>query len=231
MNKKIALRMLIWGAIPLGVVSAVVVGFIVTALSLGGTQSPAMLLAANAIAFTIAFALIISVDSLLRKRTTSKRDFGLTHSLRWKDFAYGIGGMVLYLLVAMAVLAAGKILLPGVNWEQSQELGVQRGIMGVDRMMVFVALVVVAPVVEELVFRGFLYTRLRQAKMPLWVTMVVVSVVFGLVHMQVNVGVDVFVLSMVACVLRHLTDSVWPGILIHMTKNLLAFYVIFVLAP
>jgi membrane protease YdiL (CAAX protease family) len=58
--------------------------------------------------------------------------------------------------------------------------------------------------------------------------MVATSVLFGLIHGQWNVGVDVFVLSMVACSLREVTGSIWAGILLHMLKNALAFYIIFV---
>lgn len=56
----------------------------------------------------------------------------------------------------------------------------------------------------------------------------VVSMVFGILHGQWNVGVNVFALSLVMCLLREYTGSVWAGIVLHMTKNALAFYMLFV---
>jgi membrane protease YdiL (CAAX protease family) len=54
-----------------------------------------------------------------------------------------------------------------------------------------------------------------------------VSALFGLAHMQWNVAIDVFVLSMVACYLRELTGSIWAGIILHCLKNLIAFIALF----
>jgi membrane protease YdiL (CAAX protease family) len=61
------------------------------------------------------------------------------------------------------------------------------------------------------------------------VSSVVVSALFGLAHGQWNVAVDVFVMSMVACYLREYTGVIWPGIIIHMIKNFIGFYITFVL--
>lgn len=230
MKKAVAVRALRWGLIPVGVVLAVIIGAVAAGVLLGGESSSARLLGSNLVIFSVALGLIVAADSLIRKRLTAKKDFGLTHLLRWKEMAYGLGGLALYLIVMMALVALGKALLPMVDWQQPQELGVSTAIFGVERLIAFIALVIVVPVVEEMIFRGYLYTRLREAKMPLWLTMVVVSIVFAVIHGQVNVAVDVFVLSMVACLLRHITGTIWPGILIHMMKNLLAFYAVFMIA-
>jgi membrane protease YdiL (CAAX protease family) len=88
-------------------------------------------------------------------------------------------------------------------------------------------LVVIAPFAEEILFRGYLYGKLRKS-IPTWLAMVVTSALFGAIHAQWNVGVDVFVLSMVACSLREVTGGIWAGILLHMLKNGLAFYILFI---
>ena len=75
-------------------------------------------------------------------------------------------------------------------------------------------------------FRGMLYGGLRRSKMPWWGAAVIVSALFGLAHMQWNVAIDVFVLSMVACYLRELTGGIWAGFMLHMLKNGLAFFVL-----
>ena len=64
--------------------------------------------------------------------------------------------------------------------------------------------------------------------MPVWLITVVVSGLFGYVHGQLNVGIDVAMLSVVLVALRHTTGTIWPGILIHMVKNTIAFLAMFV---
>ena len=92
-----------------------------------------------------------------------------------------------------------------------------------------IMLVLVAPIVEELIFRGLLQTKLKKSKMPVWLVILVVSFVFALAHGQLNVAIDVFVLGIMLSVLREKTESIWSSVLVHIMKNFLAFYVLFVL--
>ena len=88
-------------------------------------------------------------------------------------------------------------------------------------------LVIIAPVAEELLFRGYLLGKLRKHA-PLWVAILVTSVIFGAIHLAWNVGIDVFALSIVLCVVRVVSGSLWPSIMLHMLKNGLAFYLLFI---
>lgn len=230
MRRAIAVRGLQWGLIPLGVVLAVVLGAIVSSALLGRAQNPLAVLVSGAVMFAVAFTLVLVSDRVVRGTFPSTSELGLKGGLRWRDWLYGVGGLVLYIIAVMGAFALAKVIFPGVDWEQGQEVGIRNGIVGVDRLFAFVALVVVAPIVEEVLFRGYLFSRLRSVQMPLWATIGIVSIVFAAVHLQINVGLDVFILSVVACILRHLTGSVWPGTIVHMAKNLIAFYIVFVLA-
>ena len=60
-------------------------------------------------------------------------------------------------------------------------------------------------------------------------SMLLVSLVFGLVHFQWNVGVNVFAMSIVLCGLREITGTIYSGIILHILKNGLAFYLIYVI--
>ena len=46
-------------------------------------------------------------------------------------------------------------------------------------------------------------------------------------HFQWNVGVNVFALSVVLCALREITGTIYAGILTHMIKNGVAFYLLY----
>jgi membrane protease YdiL (CAAX protease family) len=99
---------------------------------------------------------------------------------------------------------------------------------GFGLVLIFLALVVLAPFVEELLFRGFLFTAFRRT-FGFWTGAAAVSLLFAVAHGQANVGVDVFVLSMFLCYLREKTDSLWPSIALHALKNLVAFVVLFIM--
>ena len=101
-------------------------------------------------------------------------------------------------------------------------------LLGWERIFAFALFVIVAPFAEEAIMRGFLFGKLRQSKMPFWPAAIVVSLLFAVAHGQWNVGVDTFILSMVACWLREVTKTIWPGVVIHMIKNFVAFMVLFV---
>jgi membrane protease YdiL (CAAX protease family) len=92
----------------------------------------------------------------------------------------------------------------------------------------FIVLAVVTPVVEEMLFRGVLQGKLRRAGIPFAVTALVVASLFAVAHGQWNVAIDVFFMSLAASYLREKTGRLWPSIIIHITKNTLAFYVTFV---
>lgn len=114
-----------------------------------------------------------------------------------------------------------------INLLQQQNIGYSNP-NGLELALTFVALVMLAPFVEETLFRGFLFQAFRRT-FGFWAGAVGVSLLFAVAHGQANVGVDVFVLSMFLCYLREKTDSLWPSIALHALKNLVAFIVLFII--
>lgn len=173
----------------------------------------------------IALIILMAMPRLLRLRMVHIKTIGLHRTLLWRDVAISIAGMVVYAVLAMiAFMLASQ--LPFFDPMQQQDLG-RTSLFGLEGLWAFLALVVVIPVVEEMLFRGLLYGRLRQAHMSYWPAAIVVSALFAIAHGQLNVAIDVFCLSMVACYLRELTGSIWAGILLHMAKNALAFSMVY----
>ncbi|MEO6727426.1 MAG: type II CAAX endopeptidase family protein [Candidatus Saccharimonas sp.] len=183
-------------------------------------------LVARLIMYGILATVMIIVPRWLKHRV-SLQELGLGRAMQWKDIGLGIAGLVIYLLLAMGALALLRV-IPGVNTTQAQDLDVGQ-VYGVSRMMVFVVLVVITPFVEEVLFRGVFYGGLRARRVPMWAAALIVSVLFGFAHGQLNVGIDVFCLSMVACYARELTGSLWAGTVLHMIKNFIAFAVVYII--
>ena len=164
---------------------------------------------------------------LILKNKTTRDELGLRGLPTWTDLLLAPIGFILFMLVTVFVMALMRALLPGINWDQTQDVGYNSLVGGGDKILAFIALVVIAPVAEETIFRGWLYGKLR-VRMPALPAMLAVSALFGFVHGQWNVGLDVFCLSVVACYLRDITGTIWPGVVLHILKNAVAFWFVFV---
>ncbi len=181
------------------------------------------------VVYLIALALFVGIIFKVRGLTVREllKALGIWRPLTMRDVGLGLAGMVVYALLTMITqFVLQKI--PGYDSGQAQNLGISTHLMGGEFIMAYIVLVVITPFCEELLFRGALYDALRDAHMGKWVAVIVVSALFGLAHGQWNVGMDVFCLSMLACYLRELTGTIWPGVMLHVAKNALAFWYVFV---
>lgn len=199
----------------------------------------------SALAYILAMALIILLPPqiMARKRgkatkntkSVSRKELGLNGLFTWTDIGLAPVGFIVYLLAAAGITAVFS-LFPWFDAGEAQDVGFNLIMSGGDRILAFVTLVIVAPVAEEIIFRGWLYGKLRNkylGKMSdtagMMVAILIVSLIFGLVHLQWNVGVNVFALSIILCGLREITGTIYAGILLHMLKNGVAFYLLYVL--
>jgi hypothetical protein len=81
------------------------------------------------------------------------------------------------------------------------------------------AMVVVAPIVEELIFRGAMEGHmLRQGKKH-WVAIVVSAAIFGIIHFNPAQSLFAFLLGLAFGWLYYRTGSVVPGMMGHMLNN------------
>lgn len=178
-------------------------------------------------------AVLLLVYWLLKRRGFSLRTIGFKRP-KLDDAGMAIMAYVLYFAALLVALNGIKLLLPGVDWDQKQELGFNRDTVGLALIPVFISLVVLPPLAEETMMRGLLYSGLRSS-LPVVGSAVITSVMFGAAHLF-NGGVllwaaaiDTFILSLALVWLREKTDSLWPCIMLHAIKNGLAFLYLFVL--
>jgi sodium transport system permease protein len=78
--------------------------------------------------------------------------------------------------------------------------------------------VVLAPVCEELAFRGFILTGLRQRFHP-WTAILLSSFLFAASHLNVFQMVPTFILGVILGVVATRSRSILPGILLHLLYN------------
>jgi uncharacterized protein len=81
--------------------------------------------------------------------------------------------------------------------------------------------VVVAPVVEEIFFRGFVFAGLRQ-RYDWKVAAVISAALFAVIHLQPLAVLPIFFLGLIFAFLYQWSGSIWPAILMHVSTNTLA---------
>lgn len=99
---------------------------------------------------------------------------------------------------------------------------------GVGLIIAFVIAIIVAPVIEEYVFRGWGLLCLPIERWPV-LALILNGALFAVFHFQLEVFLPlVFLGTMLAWVAYH-SKSILPGILFHMVNNSLAFLIDYVL--
>ncbi len=176
-------------------------------------------------AFTT-ITMLVALFVVMRYRKVSLRDLRIKRP-RWSDVGYAALGFGAYFMLAQLAYASIKLLLPAVKLDQVQDLGFGQ-VSGITMLLVFITIAVLPPLLEELLFRGFMFRGLRNSHVSHWTSAFIVSLIFGLAHMQLNVTIDTFILSMVMCYVLRESDSLWSTIGMHFIKNSFAFLAVFV---
>lgn len=182
------------------------------------------------VVYAIFTALFIEVSYYVaKKRLPSLDQLGIGRAPTFRDIVLALSGAVIYVIITL-ITQYIFVKMTGLDTGQAQNLGISTRLYGVDLLAAYVVLVIAAPLFEEFIFRGAFYGQLRAHGLGPWPVAIIVSALFGLVHGQWNVGIDVFCMSMVICYLREQTSSIWPGVIMHMMKNAVAFWFVFIAA-
>jgi membrane protease YdiL (CAAX protease family) len=88
---------------------------------------------------------------------------------------------------------------------------------------------IVAPIVEEIFFRGFVFSGLRP-RYGWQKAALISSAVFAVAHFQPAAIVPIFILGFIFAYLYHRSNSVWPAILMHVLTNALGLIAAYTLA-
>lgn len=225
--------------------SEIIVGYtMIYTLGFNTFKTPVITTLYTALAYILAFIILAILPSLFLRNHDPKKKLNPIQKLinLWKtdketlgvidlptilDILLSLLAFFLYIIVSGFILDLFKN-FPWFQVNQAQDVGFSHYLIGLDRIFAFISLVILAPIFEELIFRGWLYGKIRK-KISLIPAILIVSILFGFMHGQWNVGVNVFVLSLFLCGLREFTGTIYASILLHMIKNGLAFYFMYVL--
>lgn len=182
---------------------------------------------AAALVYVASLAIVILLPWFLKKHRTKLTDIGLNRLPFWSEVFIAPAGFIIYLIFSSVLILIASNVLPWFDINQVQTTGFESLNYQYQYILAFLTLVVIAPIAEEILFRGYLYGKLRNL-MPIWVSIILTSLLFGAVHGAWNLAVDTFALSIILCLLREMSGSIWASILLHMLKNGLAFYILFI---
>ncbi len=185
--------------------------------------------------FLTEIMLILSLGGLLKLYAWNWRTIGLTKP-KLSHIGTGIIAVVPYLLLYVVIVSVVQQIYPSLNVEQEQQIGFGDTQGLIELILIFISLVILPPLVEEITMRGFLYSGLRTAFSKI-ISALVVSVIFGLAHLSQGgeagplwIGfIDTFTLSLVLVFLREKTGNLWAGITLHAVKNGIAYVSLFIL--
>lgn len=169
----------------------------------------------------------VVLPKIYKKLASDREEVGLKEYPTWTDIGLAPVGWI------VSTIGAGLLMtfFSQFSWfeiGQAQDTGFSPYMNGGERIIAFLVLVILAPIAEEVIFRGWLYGKLR-ARTNLVTSILITSLLFAIMHWQWNVSVNVFALSVVLCGMREITGTIYAGILTHMLKNGIAFFLLYVI--
>ncbi|HEX4690900.1 MAG TPA: type II CAAX endopeptidase family protein [Solirubrobacteraceae bacterium] len=164
------------------------------------------------------------VGAVMMAWITAGRPTPAQFGLRPANLVQAIGGVVgAYVTFQVVALLYALV----VNTSQKQDILDQLGANRSNAYLAASAVVVcvLAPIAEEILFRGFFFTALRNA-MPTLLAAISTGVLFGLVHVigtPFPLIVPLAVLGFLLCLLYLYTGSLLPCMALHSINNAIAF--------
>ena len=162
--------------------------------------------------FSALLTLLILVIFFLIRRKNPLRETGLVKA----DLSTVASAAVLTPALYLAVILVMGLLPESLLEEYAQA---SAGLNDTG-LFSFLATVIGAPLVEEVVFRGLIQSRLERA-MPGFLAAVIAALAFGLCHGQIVWIVYAFVLGLIFGRMRQCSRSILPSLATHFVFNLL----------
>ncbi len=227
----------------LWVVVSLVVGQILGQLLVlsSGIQANIAVLTTVAAVFGYSLGILIAVGGSLmvsRRRSIDKKQWGIERLPSWSDIGLGALSVLPYFVLASVVIWIGTDLLKLIDPDVGQQQSFTNLYLRIEYIVAFFTLVVLAPIAEEFLFRGFFQGKVAKYAGSV-AAVLLVAIVFGLMHLigfseegavvfQWGAAADTFALGIAAGVLRLITGSIWAGVILHAIKNGIAYYFLFI---
>ena len=151
------------------------------------------------------------------KRGPSVREYLCLHLRSWKIFAIWI--LLVVLFTACSDALSYLLDRPIVPEYWANLLQTAPSIL-----MVIIAVILVAPIFEEFLFRGFMFAGIKESRLGARGAIVITAVTWSAIHFQYDLYwvATIFVLGIVLGMARLRTNSLYLTIAMHATVNAIA---------
>jgi len=170
---------------------------------------------------------VLALGTLLLARLlldASARSLGFRGRPSSEKLAIGLSvGIGLFIASSLVGALLTKIFGPH---PQPQALALLKHHGAFDFLLDFMAVGMIAPIAEEIFFRGFIFAGLAQRMDPRF-AMVASALLFGLAHLEKWSFLSIFVIGAGLAWLYYRTQNLWVNILAHGTVNTISLILAF----
>jgi len=177
------------------------------------SQDPSRLLVQSATLIIVQLAYLLPLVLIFTWRRISWKHLGFGR-FDWNVLGLGCGLLIAsyviiiihnLILMALKIDTQGAEILELINSLESP-------------VWFFFVGAVLAPIVEEMFFRGFLFQGFRQKYG--WVSAALLSSgIFAVAHLDLVALIPTFILGCLLAYVYHRSNSMWPGVILHVLVN------------
>ena len=155
-----------------------------------------------------------------------RRSYSIGEYLGFRSIS--IKSIIVLLSVAAGFIALSYLVnyIPG---KVENHFMVEAYTTSVWKILFWIEIVILAPVMEEMFFRGFLFVGFRQSRIGVVGTTILTAFIWTLLHFGQYDYYDmaiIFVFGIVLGIVRQKTDSLWGPLVIHSANNLIVMFLI-----
>jgi membrane protease YdiL (CAAX protease family) len=180
-------------------------------------------LAQSGLLVLVQLAYLLPVLIIFAWRRIPWRSLGFG-KFNWRTLALGCG----LLIGSYMIILVHNLILNGLGIQtQGDEISKLFQLLDTP-VWFFIVGALLAPLVEEIFFRGFLFQGFR-AKYG-WVGgMLLSSAIFAVAHLDPVSLLPTFILGNLLAYLYHRSNSIWPGVILHVLVNTVGLISVYVL--
>ncbi|MGH2748281.1 MAG: lysostaphin resistance A-like protein [Actinomycetota bacterium] len=140
--------------------------------------------------------------------------------------------MLMFLVVLPMMILSGiavqvsRVLFGEVPSTQEQVLGGEASLTSSDYLLLLLVGVLVAPIVEEFIFRGLIYRYLRGKKSVTYAVLVSAAI-FAVAHFIPTLIPALFVLGIALALVAQRYDSIYPAMMLHALNNAIGLTILY----
>lgn len=136
------------------------------------------------------------------------------------------GWLIVFISGVFIQIFATEILgLPPLKDQNPIRIMGENGPTFILAILFFINVVIFAPLIEEIIIRGFILNRLNSFTKSS-VAIIVSSFLFGLIHFQLSAFPTLFIMGLVTAYATLRTRSLMPAIGIHILNNSFVFFAV-----